>query len=193
MINWISSWTQGIVVAVIIGTIIEMILPEGSNKKYIQTIIGIYILFTIIVPVINKFANKPIKLELSRYEKILETSTNSLGIEEKINANIESAYKLNLEEDIKEKIKNKNYEVIKIELDLEFNNSNQYGNIKKINLNVKKNDNKSIKIKKIEPIEIDSKKIEEEIKEAISSEERTSLKKYLAQQYEIEEEKIIIF
>ena len=33
MINWIGSWVQGIVIAVVISTIIEMILPDGNIKK----------------------------------------------------------------------------------------------------------------------------------------------------------------
>ena len=55
MINWISNWAQGIIVAVIIGTIIEMVLPEGNCKKYVKVVIGIYILFSIISPDINTF------------------------------------------------------------------------------------------------------------------------------------------
>jgi len=46
----------------------------------------------------------------------------------------------------------------------------------------------------VEAIEIGAnKKVEEELNEAISAEERTNLKKYLADQYEIKEENIIIF
>lgn len=33
MVAFISSWAQGIIVAVIIASIIEMILPEGSSKN----------------------------------------------------------------------------------------------------------------------------------------------------------------
>ena len=29
MIEWITNWAQGIIIAVIIATIIEMILPNG--------------------------------------------------------------------------------------------------------------------------------------------------------------------
>ena len=43
--EWISDWVQGIIVAVIIVTIIEMILPNGNSKKYIKVVIGIYIIF----------------------------------------------------------------------------------------------------------------------------------------------------
>ena len=43
MIEWISDWAGSIIVAVIIGTIIEMILPSGNSKKYIKMVIGVYI------------------------------------------------------------------------------------------------------------------------------------------------------
>ena len=62
MVNWISSWLQGIIVAVIIGTIIEMLLPKTSISKYVNVIIGVYILFTIISPVVSKFTKKDIAI-----------------------------------------------------------------------------------------------------------------------------------
>ena len=55
MISFISSWTQGIIVSVIIASIIEMILPDGNSKKYVKVVIGVFILFSIVSPVINKF------------------------------------------------------------------------------------------------------------------------------------------
>ena len=36
MIEWVTSWAQGIIIAVIVATIIEMILPDGNCKKYIK-------------------------------------------------------------------------------------------------------------------------------------------------------------
>ena len=41
MINFLKTWCENIVVVLIISVIIEMILPEGKNKKYVQVIIGI--------------------------------------------------------------------------------------------------------------------------------------------------------
>ena len=49
MINFLSSWAEQIVLAVIIATIIELILPDSKNKKYIQMVIGVYILFNIML------------------------------------------------------------------------------------------------------------------------------------------------
>ena len=53
MISFMSSWAEQIVLAVIVATIIEMILPQNKNKKYIQMVIGIYVLFNIISPIIE--------------------------------------------------------------------------------------------------------------------------------------------
>ena len=53
MIEFFSTWAEQIVLAVIIATIIEMLLPNNKNKKYVQMIIGIYILFNIISPIIK--------------------------------------------------------------------------------------------------------------------------------------------
>ena len=75
VISFISSWAEQIIVAVIIATIIEMILPSGNNKKYIKVVIGIYVLFTILSPIIGKITK--IDLESFDYEKYfgeLETS-----------------------------------------------------------------------------------------------------------------------
>ena len=62
MVSFINSWAQGIILAIIIATIIEIVLPDGKNKKYIKTIIGIYVLFSIIYPIITKISNKQINL-----------------------------------------------------------------------------------------------------------------------------------
>ncbi len=58
MISSISSWAEQIIIAVIIATILEMILPKGNSKKYIKTVIGIYILYTIISPIITYISRR---------------------------------------------------------------------------------------------------------------------------------------
>ena len=51
MQQFINNWASGLIVAVIIATIIELILPENKNKKYVKMVSGIFILFTIISPI----------------------------------------------------------------------------------------------------------------------------------------------
>ena len=57
MIENISVWAEQIIIAVVIATLIEMILPEGNNRKYIKAVIGVYILFTIISPILKNNGN----------------------------------------------------------------------------------------------------------------------------------------
>ena len=50
MMSFFSSWAEQIIIAVVIGSIIEMVLPDNNNKKYVKMVIGIYVLFSIISP-----------------------------------------------------------------------------------------------------------------------------------------------
>ena len=122
MIDFFSSWGQGIIVAVIIGTIIEMILPEGSLKKYIKVVIGIYILFTIISPFIQKFSGSKLSAEnilnTEKYEKMMAKGRNTISqkLEDNNSRTIKDIYTENLKTDIKAKLKEKGYEAESIYL-----------------------------------------------------------------------------
>lgn len=77
MIEYISSWAGQIITAVIVVTILEMILPKGNSKKYIKTIIGIYILYIIISPVIKIAGGKEFKIDSKTYEKYFRNKGNN--------------------------------------------------------------------------------------------------------------------
>lgn len=142
MIAFINSWVQGIILAVILATIIEIILPEGNNKKYVKTIIGIYIMFVIVQPLISKMLNKDVNIEsimqntTSTMSK-LETN-NNITIE--TNAYIEKTYKQKLEEDIKNKSSEKGYNISFLNLAIETGDSEEYGQINNIAMKIDKID-----------------------------------------------------
>ena len=123
MIDWISNWAGAIIVAVMIGTIIEMILPEGNSKKYIKVVIGIYVVFSIVTPVINKFTGKEVSvsdaLDLGEYMK---NSYDSLEIQntmiEDNDNNIMEIYSSGIKSDIKAKIEGKGYEVSSVDIQI---------------------------------------------------------------------------
>ena len=71
----LKAWCENILVAVMISTLIEMMLPEGKTQKYIKVVIGIYLIFTILQPVL-KFANTSISLENVISELSIENSSN---------------------------------------------------------------------------------------------------------------------
>ena len=123
IIEWISNWVGGIIIAVIIGTIIEMLLPEGNSKKYIKVVIGIYVIFTIVSPLVNIFIGKEIEvpdvLDLNKYVEKEVKATNIQNIIQSDNTNnIKSIYIEGIKGDMKEKIKTKGYNTNSIDVDI---------------------------------------------------------------------------
>ena len=139
--EWVNSWIQGIIIAVIISTIIEMILPQGNCKKYIKVVIGVYILFTIVSPVITKLSGKDFSLsnmiDLDEYVQASSSNTQE-ELEASQEEQIKNIYINSLKSDMTEKIKSKGYEIISI--DLEIENNEQY-TLKQIDLSLQKSEN----------------------------------------------------
>lgn len=173
MVNWINSWLQGIIVAVIISTIIEIILPDGTIKKYVKTVIGTYIVFVIVSPVVTKITGK--KIDFNAY-KMPETKMQKITTID-TNAYIETTYINKIKEDIIKNMKEKGYKVTKVEIDIEQNDNN-YGKIKSIFLNISKDKI----VSNIEPVEINIKN-ETNTKEEITEEEAEKIKVYLESNY----------
>ena len=197
MISWISSWAQGIIMAVIIGAIIEMILPEGNSKKYVKIVIGVYVLFTIISPVISKITGKTIQvsdiLELNKY--IEETENNSklyVTLDEDNSNNIKDIYESSLRNDIKAKVAAKGYNAKNIKLEIE--DDEEY-TLKKIDIEIYKNmekDKKDIETIQNVDINISQKSTENDMQEKLSEKDKRKLKDYLSGVYEIDEKYINI-
>jgi stage III sporulation protein AF len=197
MISWISSWAQGIIMAVIIGAIIEMILPEGNSKKYVKIVIGVYVLFTIISPVISKITGKTIQvsdiLELNKY--IEETENNSklyVTLDEDNLNNIKDIYESSLRNDIKAKVAAKGYNAKNIKLEIE--DDEEY-TLKKIDIEIYKNMEKNKKdIETIQNVDINisQKSTENDMQEKLSEKDKRKLKDYLSGVYEIDEKNINI-
>ena len=200
LIKFINSWAQGIILAVIIATIIEIILPEGNNKKYVKTVIGIYILFAIIYPLITKISDKNINLnsiinsttkEMSKYD-----NNNLITIE--TNSYIENAYKEKIEEDIKQKIEEKGYRILELNLYIEIENEESYGHINSIVLQLEKyNIEETNTVNNVEEININvtNNKVNQkdsQTNNVISEEEIKELKEFLNSTYSVEIEKIHI-
>lgn len=149
MIEWISNWAGSIIVAVVIGTIIEMILPEGNSKKYIKMVIGVYILFTIVSPVINSFTGNKIKLsdelDLDTYIEESKDNINTHNTFESDNEkNIMDIYISGLEDDLKAKLKSKGYIVNSINIDVSDNESYTINSIDLVLEKDKKEDNNEV-------------------------------------------------
>ena len=184
LIAKITLWAQGIIVALIVGTILEMILPSGNNKKYIKMMIGLYVLYTIISPVV-KLSN----INIDSYEKYLNITTSSkISGKNYTEEYIKSTYVSTLKENIKAKVKEEGYTVK--ELNVEINDGSlNYGEIKKINLKIEKDESEE-KFSKIKTVSVTI-----EQKETLSLEEKNDIQKIkqlLSKYYEIDEKNVNI-
>lgn len=200
MIKFINSWAQGIILAVIIATIIEIIIPEGNNKKYVKTVIGLYILFTIIYPLITKISGNKID-----FNSIIATATketyqydNLISDSIETNTYIENTYKNKLKEDIKNKVEEKGYTILELNIYVETKNEDIYGQINSIVMELNKTEKEKQDINSINKIEQVSIKISNNTEHTIIEEKEVSddeiktIKEFLSNTYSVEKEKIHI-
>ena len=162
MINFISSWAEQIVLAVIIATIIELILPQNKNKKYILMVVGIYILFNIISPVIkNKELFSIEKYNIENYETKTSYELDQTSMDQRL----EKIYLKELENTVITKFKDNGFEVVKCDINAVLDTTKKNAGIHSITVKIKPANNEN------SPIQV---------------------KKELAADFEIEESKIII-
>mgnify|MGYP000669358714 FL=1 len=141
--GWVSNWIQGIIIAVVISTIVEMILPEGNSKKYIKVVIGVYILFSIVSPVISKVTGNSFQVsDILNIDEYIEASSSNTyqNLEQSQEQQIKEIYISSLKSDMKEKIEGKGY--IVEDIILEVQDDEEY-TINKITLDLKKQKNNS--------------------------------------------------
>lgn len=202
MVSWFSKWAQGIIVAVVIATLIELILPNGSSKKYVKVIIGIYILFTIISPVIVKLKggnlNMDEVLDTQKYEEKISKSDNKIYAELESNNSrtIKDIYISSLTEDIKSKLKAKGYQVISTNIKIE---DNENYTIESISLNLSKeekeeNEGNSSGGINIETVEIKGNNTNNinESNNTLTESQKNEIKVYLSETYDIDIRSIYI-
>lgn len=186
MIDFFSKWAQGIIVAVILATIIEMILPKGTCKKYVKVVIGMFVLFTIISPIIQVFSNGASFEEifdLSDYEKIINQSEDEISqkIEDNNKRSIKDIYISNLKDNIKSAVENKGYEVSNCVVQVK---DDENYTIEKIKLTIYKSKNENDK--KIIINEININLENQENTNNITEENKNELKEYLSKNYSVD-------
>lgn len=206
-----NSWLQGIIVAVVISTIIELIAPSGNTKKYIKVVLGMYIVFNIITPIINQFSDSEFEISsiinIEQYTKKMDNykeNADSVDIDSTNDKNIKQIYVSNLKNDMKMKLEDRGYCVKKILIDIE--NDESY-TLKSISLVLEKEDieekqkeeemNKVV-INEIEKVNIQignnisDEENQKEEKSSITEKDKKEVKNYLSSVYEINEKQITI-
>ena len=192
MINAMSTWAKSIILAVIVSTIIQMILPEGNNKKYIKTVIGLYILFTIISPIISKISGGHSTIDVSKYENYFNVESTTTASANVIDKNLDNTYTSSIKADIKNRMKQKGYKVNSLDANIELKNEESYGTINNLKISLEREEsNNNLNIQAVNKIEI---KISNNTNEAkqnnLTSMEKQEIKNYLSETYSIKKENI---
>lgn len=179
MIEILSSWAKGLGLTIMIVSIFEMLLPNNNSKKYIRMVLGIYVIFNIISPLVkNKEVFSLDNLNLEEYQTVETTVVDQTSMD----ARIKELYEQELEKDIIKKIKEKGYEVTNVKVNAEISNEEE-SKINKIKLNIKKgqevieeNEKNSTENKIVTEIQ-KIKKVDTTIKVNKDEEEKTESKK----------------
>ena len=194
MISWFSSWAKGIILAVVIVTILEMILPEGKNKKYIKIVMGVYIMFSIVSPIISKITNSEISLDISKSENILGSGSTvqaSSDLNTVNSQNIENIYLNSIKTNVKEELERKGYECETVNITANINIEKQEAEIYKIDIAgvIEKEDDS---IKKVNKVVIGEAEDNKETNNILTEGQINELKEHFSDKYEIEKNKIFI-
>ena len=77
MIEILSSWAKGLGITIVIVSIFEMLLPNNRTKKYIRMVLGVYVIFNIVSPLIkNKDVFNFNNIDLEEYTSVETSSVN---------------------------------------------------------------------------------------------------------------------
>lgn len=212
MIEFLSSWAKSLGLAIIVISILEMLLPNNKTKKYVRMVFGLYIIFNIVSPFIK---NKDI-LDVSSYdmnEYVGNYTTNQTNEEQNsVDSQIEEIYIRELEKDITRKVEKLGYQVITCNVYATLSSKNEENYIEQIVLTVEKNqqqendqqgngtgqtetieDKLVEEIQKIKPVNTTIGRInkteeeQDESKQNINNSDIQKIKKFLKEEYGVEE------
>lgn len=173
MISKINTWTLNIIVVIIISSLVDILLPNNKNKKYIKVVLGIVILFCILNPIVGK------KIEVNNiFENYITVENNKVSSIE---------YDRNLKQQVDKSISKKIKEMLN-ENDIDSNNiiveMDEKYNINKIKISKLCNYSKD----EINEIKIDISKKEEKV----SKEKVLKIRNKLKEDFQIDDDNKII-
>lgn len=208
MIENLSIWAKTIVLSAIIVSILEMLLPNNKTKKYVKMVMGIFVLYSIISPLINDKKSLSFDVEDLNINKTISNEDNLVINQESMDKRIEELYIQEIEKDIKKKVEKKGYTVKSCKVKAKFTGDENQMGINKIVLKIEKNSNETqednleeddknednIENKVITEIQkikkVDTKMTENNKKTESTSLEKQdiqNLKKFLIEEYEVSE------
>lgn len=137
IVEFLRSWVKDVAIIFIIISMIEILLPNNSMKRYIDMIIGFLVIIVIISPFI-KLLNKDLDFEREVFKNNIEQ--NQLVYKDDLNLSsiqeeqIKEIYNTKIEEEIRTLVyETTGYIVDEVNINI-YEDQSSYGNIKDIEL-----------------------------------------------------------
>lgn len=194
--SFLTDWITNIIIFILLATVMDMLLPSSSFQKYAKMVIGLLLITVLLAPIF--------KLLSTNFEELLASATPTNYVEKSQMENLvdskkkeiqaaQDAYILEemavkLKKDGEEElIKQFNYEIKHIEVSLNTLENPEVSKDMAVSIVLAQPENGEEAIETVKEVEINinEKAPEQTIKV-------TDIKKFLAEQWDIDEEKIEI-
>lgn len=126
MLSGVISWLISIVGIVLIGVLVDIILPEGSMQKYIKSVFSIFVVFVMIYPIINIDINK---IDFNKFIY----NDSSITLNDRYLDNFHKSYKKSLEELTEKQLETKGF--LNVDVEISYIMLNNKFEIQKVILN----------------------------------------------------------
>ncbi len=150
VMNFLYSWLQDLSILFIMISIIDLIMPKGSMKKYIDLIVGLMIIVVIITP-FARLRKENFSLDIEVYKELNDSSfeymeqlidENNRQVKDIYIDKVKNVIEYILSEDI-------GYYIQDIHMDFE-EKGGVYGDIRSIEIIIKHNGNRTKNVKGID-------------------------------------------
>jgi len=131
-LEWLRDWIMQIAGIVVLGAVCDMIITEGELKKYVKMVMGLVLIFAIIQPVTNASPTF-VEFNLPQTTRMQAAELkNRLGEKEK--ESLLKIYRQKLAKSVENEIYTKWKAGAKVDVTVEEDDQNRFGNIKTLTI-----------------------------------------------------------
>lgn len=200
MIEQLRTWVLNIVTLTIFIVLLEIFIPKGKLKKFINLVTGFIIIIAIINPIVSivkkGFEFRDFHISSSNFIDKREIEQSGKLIKEKQMKQIVDAYRDKVIKQLEDSAREVPG-VSDVKADIIFNedyNSQTFGEIKRVILSLSTNDkeNSTKPVVKVEKIEIGKGELEKKESNEVSGEIRGQIEGKISKLFDIHKENIVI-
>lgn len=120
MVEKISDYIASLVILLLAMTIIELILPNQKNKKYVMFVCSLVLFLSMIRPVVNILGNGvDVDAKVEEFQKEMANLEYQSAKKTSLEENIYDAYVMQLEKDMKQRMEEMGYRVLASEIQID--------------------------------------------------------------------------